>query len=174
MAMRTRSVDAGALAPPGVVPGRGAASASSAAGRADDVLQVAPHERLAAGEPDVADAEVAHAYADQPADLLRRHQLVARHQRQALGRHAVRAAQRAGGGDRDPQVACDAPVPVHEQRCRGAWAATWRGGAPGHASHRRDPERNSCHVPRVDQRRTHSVAPERRLGVRKIVALIPC
>ena len=84
----------------------------SGAGRAravrrDDVDQAAAQQRLAAGEAHLGDAEPLDRDADQPDDLVVGEQLVVGQPVQALGRHAVRAAQVAAVGQRDPQVGRD-------------------------------------------------------------------
>ena len=74
----------------------------------DQVRQVAPDERLAAGDPELLDAE-RHEDAGEPRDLLEGQHLVARQERvvaaEDLLRHAVGAAEVAAVRDRDPQVA---------------------------------------------------------------------
>ena len=76
--------------------------------RRDEHRQVAPDERLAARDPQLPDAEPDED-AGQPLDLLeRQHELLGQEREVApedLGRHAVRAAEVAAVGDRDPEVA---------------------------------------------------------------------
>ena len=69
----------------------------------DQRRQIAPQERLAAGEPDLVDAQV-HEGVDQRADLLEVEDLLARQPDVLLFRHAVGAAQVAAVGHRDPQI----------------------------------------------------------------------
>jgi hypothetical protein len=63
---------------------------------------VPPHQRFAAGQP-----ELAHALGDkggcQPVDLLERQDVLARQEGHGLG-HAIDAAEVAAVGDRDPQI----------------------------------------------------------------------
>ena len=71
-------------------------------------------QRLAAGQPDVVDAhrgEQTH----QPRDLLEGEDLGALEPRQALGRHAVLAAEVAAVGDRHPQIADQTAMAVPER-----------------------------------------------------------
>ena len=80
------------------------------------------------------DAELLDADADQPDDLLVGEHLDLRQPVQALGRHAVGAAQVAAVGQRDPQVGGDAAVPVDQPaaaRGRVASARRTRGRAAG-------------------------------------------
>src|SRR5215468_3039815 len=71
---------------------------------ADQRRQVAPQERLAAGEPDLVDAEI-HEDVDERAELLEVEDLLARQPDVVLLGHAVAAAQVAAVGHRDPEVA---------------------------------------------------------------------
>ena len=66
---------------------------------------------LAAGEPDVADPHVGE-QAHQARDLLEGEDLGALEPGQALGGHAVLAAEVAAVGDRDSQISDFAPVAV--------------------------------------------------------------
>ena len=72
------------------------------------MLDVAPHERLAAGQAQLLDAG-GREDARKPLDLLERQQLVAREEAVVapvdLARHAVDAAEVAPVGDRDAEVA---------------------------------------------------------------------
>ena len=74
----------------------------------DQPLDVAAHERLAAGDADLLDA-VGDEHPRQALDLLEREQLPALEERvvapEDLLRHAVDAAEVAPVGDRDAQVA---------------------------------------------------------------------
>src|SRR6185503_14477984 len=73
--------------------------------------EIAPHERLAACEPDVADAhrdEQPH----QALDLLEAQDLLAVEPRQALGGHAVLAAEIASIRDGDAQIPDHATMAV--------------------------------------------------------------
>ena len=79
--------------------------------------ELAPHERLAAGEPEVGDAHPREQRHD-ALDLLEAQDLVAVEPRQAVGRHAVLAAEVAAVGDRHAQVRDEAAVAVDE----GFWA----------------------------------------------------
>ena len=86
--------------------------------------QVGPHGRLAAGEADAVDVEALHEDPGQALDLLEGEQVLPGQPRHALGRHAVRAAEVAPVGDRDPQVADGTAegvdqvvgIPVHRTR----------------------------------------------------------
>jgi hypothetical protein len=80
--------------------------------------EVAADQRLAAGEPDVADAHLGK-QGHQARDLLEGEDLGALEPGQALGGHAVLAAEVAAVGDRDPQVSDVATVAV-SQRLPGA------------------------------------------------------
>ena len=88
----------------------------------DQPLEVAAHERLAAGDAELLDAE-RHERLRDPRDLLEAEQLLA--VEEAVGaaedllRHAVDAAEVAAVGDRDPQV-----VQRPSQRVRDAITAT--------------------------------------------------
>ena len=86
-----------------------------ARGAADDVDQPAAHQRLAAGEAHLADAEVLDRDADQPDDLVVGEHLVVGQPVEALGGHAVGAAQVAAVGQRDAQVGGHPAVPVGER-----------------------------------------------------------
>jgi hypothetical protein len=79
----------------------------------DQAPQLAPHERLAAGQADVVHAHAAQ-QGHEPRDLLVGQQRVALQPRQPLGRHAVLAAEVAAVGDRDAHVPDGAPVTVDE------------------------------------------------------------
>jgi hypothetical protein len=79
----------------------------------DQPPQLLAHERLAAGEAHVVDAHRAE-QADQPLDLLVAEQRVAVEPRQALGGHAVLAAEVAAVRHGDPDVADGAAVAVDE------------------------------------------------------------
>ncbi len=74
----------------------------------DERGDVGPNRRLAAGEADAVEPEALDADAGEPLDLLEREDLAARHPLHPFFRHAVRAAEVAAVGDRDPQVAHDA------------------------------------------------------------------
>ena len=69
----------------------------------DQQRQVVPHQRFAAGEPNLVDAQPGHD-AHEPLDFLEREQLMARLELHVLGRHAIEAANVAAIGDADPQV----------------------------------------------------------------------
>ena len=74
-----------------------------------------PDQRLAAGQPDRLEAVALDAEPGDPRDLLVGEHLGAREPVHALRRHAVRAAEVAAVGDRDPQITDDAPVPVDQR-----------------------------------------------------------
>ena len=82
-------------------------------------LQVAPHQRLAAGEADFLHAEAGE-QARQARDLLEREHFVVRDELEVvvehLARHAVHAAEVAAVGDRNAQVAQAAPERVRQRR----------------------------------------------------------
>jgi hypothetical protein len=65
--------------------------------------ELAPHQGLAAGQAKVGHAHARH-HSHQPLDLLEAQDLVAVEPGQAVGRHAVLAAEVAAIGDRDAQV----------------------------------------------------------------------
>ena len=77
----------------------------------DQPWEVAAHERLAAGQPDGAHAEL-HEHADEPRDLLEAQQLLAFEPLESLRRHAVAAAEVAAVRYRKAQVADLARMPV--------------------------------------------------------------
>ena len=81
-----------------------AMSTPSGASSCDQPGDVRPHERLAAGEADRLEPEALDADPGDPGDLLVGEQLVAGQPLHALFRHAVRAAEVAAVGDRDPQI----------------------------------------------------------------------
>ena len=83
---------------------------------AHELVQVAAHQRLAAGQPNLVDAE-RRRDADEVRDLLEGEQLVLRPERDIL-RHAVRAAQIAPVGDGDAQVVVDPAEGVDERSIR--------------------------------------------------------
>ena len=97
----------------------------------DEVDERAAQQRLASGEAHLRDA-VAHEEADDPQHLLVRQHLGLRHPRQALGGHAVGAAQVAAVGDRHAQVAGHPPELVGQPGRSHA-----RVGKAGHALHSR-------------------------------------
>ena len=112
--------------PPSGARGRRSSSASTSsppipASTADENLEVAPQQRLAARDPDLLDTE-RDKRPDEPLDLLEREQLLPVHEPVAaaedLLRHAVDAAEVAAVGDRDPQIVQRPTEPV-----RGAGAA---------------------------------------------------
>src|SRR5215813_796537 len=69
----------------------------------DEGADVAPEERLAAGEPDLVDPQV-HEDVGQCADLLEVQNLLARKPDVVLFRHAVGTPKVAAFGDRDPEI----------------------------------------------------------------------
>ena len=91
---------------------RARVAAERAGTRATMSTQPAAEQRLAAGEPDLADAEALHGDRDQPDDLVVGEHLGVGQPVEALGRHAVGAAQVAPVGQRDPQVGRHAAVRV--------------------------------------------------------------
>ena len=80
--------------------------------------EVAPHERLAAGQPHVAHAHLGE-QPDEPRDLLEREDPVALQPRQPLRRHAVLAAEVAAVGDGDAHVADRPAVAVAQGLAHG-------------------------------------------------------
>ena len=76
--------------------------------------ELAAHERLATGQPQVADAHRGE-QRDQPLDLLEREHLGSLEPRQPLGRHAVLATEVAAVGDRDAEVADEPAVAVAQR-----------------------------------------------------------
>ncbi len=97
--------------------------------RLDQAPQLLADERLAAGEAHVVDAHLAED-AHEPGDLLVGEQRVALEPRQALGRHAVLAAEVAAVGDRDAHVADGPAVPVDQRLARRAPHARWKSDFP--------------------------------------------
>ena len=79
----------------------------------DQLLDAAPHQRLASGEADLGHAE-AHEQRRQTLDLLEAEQVVLGQQLHAFLRHAVPAAQVAALGYRDAQVGVRAAEPVEQ------------------------------------------------------------
>ncbi len=90
------------------------ANARHAGELADQPVEAVPHQRLAAGEPQLVDAHRRHD-AHEAFDLLEREDLAARLEAHVLGRHAVEAADIAAIGDADPQVRVDAAEGVDER-----------------------------------------------------------
>ena len=92
----------------------------------DEVRQRLPDERLAAGDPQLPDAELDED-PGQPADLLVGQDLRVRQEGvvapEDLGRHAVRAAEVAAVRDRDPEVAQRPPSSIEDPR---APVEAWR------------------------------------------------
>ena len=93
----------------------------------DDPLQAPAQQRLAPGEPDLADPELLDADADQADDLPVGEGGLGGQPVQALGRHAVGAAQVAPVGQGHAQVARHAPEAVDEARARGRGRPEARG-----------------------------------------------
>ncbi len=89
-------------------------------GAAHDVDQAAAYQRLSPGEAHLPDAELLDTDPDQPHHLVVGERLVGRQPVESLGRHAVRAAQVAPVGERDPQVRGHAPEGVHQRPRVGA------------------------------------------------------
>ncbi len=81
-------------------------------GAGDDVGQAPAQQWLSAGEPDLADAELLDTDADQADDLVVGEGLLGGQPVQALGGHAVAAAEIAAIGQRDAQVGGHAPIAV--------------------------------------------------------------
>ena len=75
----------------------------------DEQRQIAPNERLAAGQAYLVDAELGEE-AYEPGDLLEAEDLVAAQPLEPLGRHAIGAAEVALVGDGDPDR-LDLPPP---------------------------------------------------------------
>ena len=73
----------------------------------DQYRQVGPHGRFATREPDALDAVALDEHPRQPLDLLERHHVGTRQPMHPLLGHAVRAAEVAAIGDRDPQIPDD-------------------------------------------------------------------
>ncbi|ESU50467.1 hypothetical protein P376_1550 [Streptomyces sp. HCCB10043] len=118
-------------AQPGVAQGGGAASQADAVGgegqfgrigqsvqTGDEPGQTAAQQRFAAGEPYLGDAETPGGHVDESDHLVVGEQFGPGQPVEALGGHAVRAAQIAAVGERDPQVGVDPAEPVR-QRGRG-------------------------------------------------------
>ncbi len=117
--------------------------------RGDDLDEVAAQQRLAAREAHLADAEVARADAHEPLDLGELQRLPVGREREALGRHAVGAAQVAAVGERDAEVGRAAAEGIEERRIVGPGGARSGGGT----RHRRHPQRGAHH-PRLRARRS--------------------
>src|SRR6188472_37200 len=100
----------------------------------DEPLELAPQERLAAGETDLLDAE-GHERPRHPLEFLEREQLLAVHEAVPLTehglRHAVGAAEVAAVGDRDPQVANRTPECVHGVHASTVLVAAWHAARLG-------------------------------------------
>lgn len=79
-----------------------------------DADQAGAQQRLTAGEADLRDAQGAHGYVDQADDLVVAEQVGLGQPLQTLLGHAVRAAQIAPVGQRDPQVGGHSAVGVDE------------------------------------------------------------
>ena len=99
---------------------------SSSRSIATSLREIAPDERLAAGQPHITDAHRGEE-PDQPRDLLEAQDLGALEPRQALGGHAVLAAEVAAVGDRHPQIPDQAAVAILK------WLCTHLTGYPGRA-----------------------------------------
>ncbi len=82
--------------------------------RRDDRDEVTAQQGLAAGEPDLADAERLDADPHQTHHFFAGEHLGRRQPVESLGRHAVRAPQVATVGERDPQIRCYSPVGISE------------------------------------------------------------
>jgi hypothetical protein len=80
----------------------------------DEPRELAPHERLAAGQAQVGHAHPGHD-PHEPLDLLEAEDLVALEPGQPVGGHAVLAAEVAAVGDRHAQVGDLAAVAVDER-----------------------------------------------------------
>ena len=78
---------------------------------AREARELAPDQRLAAGQPHVVDAH-GREQADHAGDLLEGQDLRALEPRQPVGGHAVLAAEVAAVGDRHPQIADQTAVSV--------------------------------------------------------------
>ena len=98
-----------------------------------DVDQAAAYERLTAGEPDLADPEQADADPDEADHLVVGEDLVAGQPVEALGRHAVGAAQVAPVGQGHAQVGGHPAVPVCERMCRHTRQSRWRSPRRAHS-----------------------------------------
>ena len=111
----------------------------------DQALDVAPQERLSAGQPQLAHARAGE-HAGQPRDLLEREQLRAAQELEVMPEdllgHAVDAAEVAPVGDRDAQVAQRAVEAVGD----GSPCLTAYRGIPSRRHDRTDP-RPPCRRP---------------------------
>jgi hypothetical protein len=85
-------------------------------GPLDNGGQAATQQRLAAGEPDLSDAEPLYPDPDQPEQFIVSEQFRLRQPVQTLRRHAVRTAQVAPVGQRHPQVRRYPSVGVRQHR----------------------------------------------------------
>jgi hypothetical protein len=117
------------------------------AGR-DDLDEVASQQRLTAREAHLPHAEVARPDAHEPLDLGELQRLPVGREGEALGRHAVGAAQVAAVGERDAEVGRAAAEGVEERRIVGPGGARSGGGT----RHRRHPQRGA-HASRLRARR---------------------
>ncbi len=114
--------------------------------RGDHVFEPAAEQGLAAGEPQLAHAQVADGDGDQPDELGVGELLGPRHPGQALGGHAVGAAQVAAVGQRDPQVRGDPAEAVDQPRIGGSGRVAGRSGA---RTQRRETELGGRHLTSV-------------------------
>src|SRR5206468_5918466 len=103
----------------------------------DQLLELDPHQRLAAGDADGTDAVPLDEDPRQAHDLLEAQDVLARQPLQPLRRHAVDAAEVAAVGDRDPKVVGDPPIRVEEpawhladDRARWGTSTSWSRSTP--------------------------------------------
>ncbi len=97
-------------------------------------LEVAPQQRLAAGEAQVGHAQFGDEQAQQLLQLAPRQPLAALHELRAV-RHAVGAAEVAAVGEGDAQLALDPPVAVLERTAEQLGQRHGRGGWAGKQGH---------------------------------------
>ena len=82
--------------------------------RGDQSVEILPHQRLAAGQSQLVDAQLRDD-ANESLDLLERENFVARLELHVFVRHAVEAADIAAIGDADPQIGVHAAERVDER-----------------------------------------------------------
>ena len=114
-----------------------------------DAHQAGTQQRLPAGEPDLADAELLHADPHEARDLVVGEHLDLGQPVQALGGHAVAAAQVAAVGQRDAQIGRDAAVPVDQSAGAGDRIRT--------AQHRVGQRARRGHLPNVVRERRKAI-----------------
>jgi hypothetical protein len=116
-----RSVSSETFQPDAVRGDRGLRPGAQRRAAGDDGGQPAPQQRLAAGEPHLGDAEPGDTDPYQPHDLIVGERFGPREPVQALGGHAVGAAQVAPVGEGDPEIGRDPAVGVSQHPGITSW-----------------------------------------------------